>query len=105
MRLPVRGVSHAVIKLITRVNVELETWAHWRLYVPIETVLHLHAHILVVVPGAQLLVQFPVVLRGIETLNWLCASSCCRHGVTSFAPKRFTSCDHLMVTYVAFMSE
>ena len=58
--LPIGGVGHSVVHLVTRVHVKLEIWTHRRLDVPIESLLNLLTDILVIVSGTELLVKLVV---------------------------------------------
>ena len=69
--LPIGGVGHSVVHLVTRVHVKLEIWTHRRLDVPIESLLNLLTDILVIVSGTELLVKLVVrwVIKALDVVG------------------------------------
>ena len=70
----VSGISHAVVKLVSWVHIELEVGAHGCLNSAGKTLLDLSTDFLVIVAGAQLLVEL-LVLGSINTFDSLSGSS------------------------------
>ena len=66
---------HAIVHLVARILVELEVETHWRLNRRVHTLLDLLAHLLVVVAGAELLVELGVGW-GVEAVNRHHGGSC-----------------------------
>ena len=85
--LPIGGIGHSVVHLVTRVHVQLEVWTHRRLDVPIESLLNLLTDILVIVSGTELLVKL-VVSWVIKALDVVGRGRLGSHNyrLTSFAP-------------------
>ena len=85
MRLSVLGIRHTIVQLVARVKVELEVWRHRCLYLRVKSLLHLLPDIFIVVPRAELLVKFLVLLGGVHAFNGVV--SCRTHAsLTSFTP-------------------
>ena len=90
MGLSVGGVGHAVVQLVRRVDVQLEVGAHGRFNGRVEALLHLLAHVLVVVARAQLLVQLFVLFGRIDAFDGLRGSGGRRHRLAGLAPAEST---------------
>ena len=85
--LPIGGVGHSVVHLVTRVHVKLEVWTHRCLDVPIEPLLNLLTDILVIVSGTELLVKLVVrwVIKALDMVRRGCPATH-SNSLTSFAP-------------------
>ena len=116
MRLSVLGIRHTIVQLVARVKVELEVRRHRCLYLRVKSLLHLLPDIFIVIPRAELLVKFLVLLGGVHAFNGVV--SCRTHAsLTSFTPilkeirlflgiwiNGIIQMSGRLVTYVAFMS-